>query len=432
MTRSPFSHHSLLSSLCALALALVLVGCREEPKSVCQAGRQVVCVCLDGAQGTQACRDDGSGFEFCQCARPTPEIRDTLDLPDAPEVADTAPEVVADTAESEDIAAPDAPDIADTQPDVDTDTAETDTAETDTVATDTAEADTAETDTAEPAPDVPDITDPDVPDTTADTEEVDVVISPLALGAACTADVECLSQLCLAFSVGGMPQAVCSRPCCHEALDCERGFGCAQLGGGTYCLPAEVFPRGVTFDGAVGTACSSGGQCQSDLCDVERGCLGSCCTDADCSTTCRFLPAGTRYRTYCDSLGLLAGGDGAFCFGEFDCASGICLPSVDFPGQGQCTSLCCRDAQCGVGRLCGLIAGPTGGVARACVPATAGTIPDGSACTDDAQCRSNQCVANVCRSVCCTDGDCSGLDRCAPVPTTFGVTTNFCIPRLDE
>jgi hypothetical protein len=36
--------------------------------SVCAAGLQVECACVDGGQGVQACKADGSGYLACQCA----------------------------------------------------------------------------------------------------------------------------------------------------------------------------------------------------------------------------------------------------------------------------------------------------------------------------------------------------------------------------
>lgn len=402
--------------LACAALALALASCASRPaEQVCAPGSQVVCVCPENSEGVQTCRDDGRGYEPCRCQRVVPGADAGGDRdPDEP-----TPDVIEDTA-TEDAEEADVTEDAPT-PDASEPEVSEDAALPDAPAPDAPDPDVSED--AE-APDVPE----DVEEPTPDADTPDVPVSEAALGEPCAEDVECSSGLCLGFAVGGAESAVCARPCCQEALDCPRGFGCLQLGGASYCLPSTVFPPGFDFDGPVGSACSSGGDCQSDICDLERGCRGSCCTDADCTTTCRFLAAGSRYRTYCDSLGLLASPDGAFCGSEFDCASGICLPDAASPFGGVCTSLCCRSAQCGAGRVCGLVAGPGGGIARACVPANAGTLSDGEACTADAECLSDQCVGGACRSVCCRAEDCGRALRCMPEETTFGVTTLFCVP----
>lgn len=406
--------------LLAFALLLALGACRSEGSTadVCDPGDRVICICASsGREGTQTCRDDGTGYTNCECTRVSPDVATDADPPD----------VVDDVADEPDIEEePEADGSGD--------------------AADVAEDIEDEPDVAEDIEDEPDAPEDveDEPDAPADIEDEPEVIEdvedepdappdtglPSALGEPCVADGDCAEGFCLGFQLSGVETRVCSKTCCHEALDCPPGFGCLQLGGGTYCLPANIFPLGITFGGAVGQACSAGGQCQSDICDVERGCRGSCCTDADCTTTCRFIGAGSRYRTYCDSIGLVLGGDGAPCSaGEIDCASGICLPDAASPFGGFCSSLCCRSAQCGGGRICGLIAGVGGSVARACVPATAGTVPDGRTCASDAECINDQCVNGVCRSVCCGDADCSPLQYCAPLDTAFGIRTTFCIDR---
>ena len=384
----------------AAVLALLVTACRDTPaSSVCEPSDQVVCVCPEGTQGTQTCRDDGTGFEPCRCERVVADAGGPR--------SDTTPDVrPADDAVAEDATPDTAP--QDTAPQDGPDVSEPDDVQPEDVA-------------------VEDVSPEDVAPEDVAVEDVPPPVR--ALGERCARDTECASGTCLGFEVLGLETRVCSQTCCHEGLDCPSGFGCLQLGGGTYCLPANVFPPGTTYGGAVGAPCTAGTQCQSGLCDTSRGCLGSCCTDGDCTTTCRFLPAGARYRTYCDSLGLIAGGEGAPCAGEFDCASGICLPDAASPFGGFCTSLCCSSSACGLGRICGLIAGPTGGVARACVPATAGTGFDGGACLADTDCLSDQCVSGACRSVCCRDGDCLPNEICAPRETGFGITTTFCVPR---
>ena len=409
----------------AAVLALLVTACRDTPaSSVCEPSDQVVCVCPEGTQGTQTCRDDGTGFEPCRCQRVVadagglaPDVQPPEDTgTDTAVPDDVQPEDVAlDLAEPEDVSPEDA-DTADAAPE--------DAPPEDVEAEDVSPEEVTPDDVA-PEDVAPEDVAPE------DVAVEDVAPPVRALGEGCVRDTDCASGTCLGFEVLGVETRVCSQTCCHEGFDCPSGFGCLQLGGGTYCLPANVFPPGTTYGGAVGAPCTAGTQCQSGLCDTSRGCLGSCCTDGDCTTTCRFLPAGARYRTYCDSLGLIAGGDGAPCAGEFDCASGICLPDAASPFGGFCTSLCCSSSACGGGRICGLIAGPTGGVARACVPATAGTGFDGGACLADADCLSDQCVSGACRSVCCRDGDCLPNEICAPRETGFGITTTFCVPRPD-
>ena len=389
--------------LACAALALALASCASRPaEQGCAPGSQVVCVCPENSEGVQTCRDDGRGYEPCRCQRvvpgadaggdrdpdePTPDVteedaKEDVEAPDVTEDAltpDASEPEVSEDADLPDAPAPDAPD-----PDVSED--------------------------AE-APDVPE----DVEEPTPDADTPDVPVSEAALGEPCAEDVECSSGLCLGFAVGGAESAVCARPCCQEALDCPRGFGCLQLGGASYCLPSTVFPPGFDFDGPVGSACSSGGDCQATSATSSAAPRGLAAPTPTARRRAASSPPGAA--TGPTGLAQLLGPDGAFA-GRFDCASGIRLPDTARASAG-CTSLCYRSAQCGVGRVCGLVADP-GGIARAACRERGDPLRR-RAC-GRRKCLSDQCV--VAPAAAWLPG--RGLRARAPLHArgaTFGVTT---------
>ncbi len=409
--------------------ALGALACTEDPPAdppVCVPGQSVLCVCENRAEGAQACREDGTGFESCECARQPRDVGD--DDAGGPPDGDDAPE------------RPDTPDT-----DTDTDAvADTDDAETRDAPEDEPEPDTEPPEDTRPAED-PDVSlDSDAPEDAAppeDTEPPDDAVGDAredteeeppgrlrTLGEDCGSDGQCESAACLEMTTSLGDVAVCGTPCCHEA-ECPGGFGCLQAGGGTYCLPARIFP-GATFTGCVGDHCATAGFCKSDLCDGRVDfCRGSCCTDGDCSATpCHWTSVPSGMRAYCNPLGLLGGGAGTPCFSEVDCWSGVCTPSPS-AGTAVCADLCCGASDCGFGLVCGLIAGPRGTVARACVEAPgAGTGGTGVACGADGDCANFLCIDGRCTTPCCLDRDCTVGDRCLPRRTPEGVVTTVCAP----
>ncbi|MGZ3456483.1 MAG: Kelch repeat-containing protein, partial [Polyangiales bacterium] len=146
---------------------------------------------------------------------------------------------------------------------------------------------------------------------------------------------------------------------------------------------AEVFTQG-----ALGSTCTSAGECASGFC-VD----GVCCNSA-CSGTCQACNLAT-------SLGTCATVDGAAPHPPRTCAP------FDKCVSGACVTSCSVNSDCASDRYC---------IAPNCVPKTA----NGLACATNDQCASGFCVDGVCCSSACTD-KCAACDvvgsfgDCAPV-----------------
>lgn len=57
-----------MNRLVGVAVVLLAVSCREEPKALCAPGSTQACVCPGGGQGAQSCASDGARWEACTCA----------------------------------------------------------------------------------------------------------------------------------------------------------------------------------------------------------------------------------------------------------------------------------------------------------------------------------------------------------------------------
>lgn len=234
---------------------------------------------------------------------------------------------------------------------------------------------------------------------------------PAALGAECTADVECDVDLrctagrCLPACAGGCPpEASCPpegaqcHPACTRDADCRPGFVCQRHDGAhAYCAPP-----GDTPDGA---PCARGPACQSGLCHGGR-----CRPDCNGCTPGGGLAIGTP------------------CARDTACASGLCVAGV-------CAHPC-PEAGCGVGRTCvfvddarvclglcekgdldcdpGLACAPEPTGLLVCRGARPGGVPEGSACTSDDDCAvtSPVCRAGLCHRLCDRDAECGAGRRC--------------------
>lgn len=97
------------------------------------------------------------------------------------------------------------------------------------------------------------------------------------LGAPCTDNLACNSQLCLLQTESSWTSGICTRTC---ADDCPLGRSCAQLDGQSYCLPlcefTEQCPPNYVCDLAQGACvpdCRQGWECTgSDTCRISGLC----------------------------------------------------------------------------------------------------------------------------------------------------------------
>ncbi len=260
-----------------------------------------------------------------------------------------------------------------------------------------------------------------------------------ALGSSCTRDNDCGSGQCSASL--GVCTAACSR-----ALDCPAGFGCVEVSGGHRCVPAAAV-SGATFSLAAGAACSSPGQCRSNLCD-GGACVDVCAENGDCTggLVCRMSERPAASSDFVTACGASAGtlDPGQACTAGADCRSGVC-------DNDSCRALCSSTADCPAGLAClpsdaSVCTQPLGTLclgyelnfATICRPAGGGMSPVGAACTEPETCRTGLCNTGLgeCSDMCGRDSDCPSGYVCKLVEFgtlgTLGLVPyylNACTPR---
>lgn len=224
-------------------------------------------------------------------------------------------------------------------------------------------------------------------------------------GATCSDGSQCASGVCF--------NGECAGPC-DNAQDCPNGWACEETqvpldGGQTAALKVCVEQA---------SPCLSNSACSSpQICVVDR-------SSAPPSLTCQDPVPG-------------AGGLGAVCNADSECASGLCLDGactlpcerpndcstdgsyVCQPAQvqagGQTTTInvcapkpadqCLSDGQCAAPKRCVATRGATD-VAFTCQdPAGAGEV--GALCSDDSACAQGFCLNGACAPPCQSNGDCA-------------------------
>ena len=179
-------------------------------------------------------------------------------------------------------------------------------------------------------------------------------------GAACAADRDCASGLCVGEPAAG---ALCASPCADGA--CPDGATCGRLGDYLLCLPA----------------CDAAHPCAPDrVCAEALGaCLPDCRSGFDCGDTLSCQPDGR-----CDLSPSPGGPVGAPCAARSDCASGLCFAERDAAdlqtgwSDGMCAAPC-GAAACGAGTGCVVLDGVSW-----CLPScAAGGCRSGYACSSD-------------------------------------------------
>jgi hypothetical protein len=244
-------------------------------------------------------------------------------------------------------------------------------------------------------------------------------------------------------------QAWCSEPC-GSSRDCPADQVCTPVPGSGmvgFCAPGG--PIGV---GAVGAACSDGGQCRSGGCAEEGVCVDLCSgegvDDRHCpgaGATCIGMgDLATGFGGLCAPNSVLLGGwaEGQPCTQDgyiFDsslCWSGHCDLTYPLETRQLCAPLCGSSRDCPYSdQVCGIVLYSTQRIA-ASIPfdsvnrrrtrdallgcyysANAGPRATGMACTAPGQCRSGKCwPVNLgdptdwrCSDYCTRDSDCGSV-----------------------
>ena len=226
-----------------------------------------------------------------------------------------------------------------------------------------------------------------------------------ATGDPCATNGSCNGGLCLtALRFRG---GYCSGQCGTQYANCEPGSHCVTVEGQAVCLSgcdgdADCRSGEGYFCRQVAETTDSNGQVRG-----LNACIPRCQSDEDCGDG-----------RHCDA----ASGDcadgagdpnplGAFCAGDGDCQSGVCLRGGGW-ANGYCTeSSCAGDGDCG------------GGVCRSTTAGDRCLAP----CGEDLDCRPGYlCDEGGCQAYCQSDADCAGGRVCSSstgrcvVPSTGG------------
>ncbi len=295
-----------------------------------------------------------------------------------------------------------------------------------------------------------------LPDGSAQFGRCEEICDPYGDGGDCEGDDRCAlvtftQELepvgaCLAPNGGAGVQEAC------QPEECEQDLLCVTYGQGDERCTDLCDPE-------VAGACGEGFRCQAiDLTAPAGASVGICIpvlqpceTDADCdaSEVCS-LSVGEDggLERVCDrAVGTKRGGED--CVTDAECASNFCLS-----GQAVCYGTCEEAADCAAGSTCVDVAftlpDQSVDVAPACFPTCTddagcnptqtcslamsrqgdalvsvcnpgrGVFTAGQACTEDGQCRSNNCSNGFCFGLCDDDLDCSAQTEC--VPTAYLVS----------
>ncbi len=222
---------------------------------------------------------------------------------------------------------------------------------------------------------------------------------------ACTDDADC-----------GPPQSICEGGGCVPgctASSCPSGQVC---GAGGRCEPAPGPSPGPVPGPISNPPCTRTADCGSGTCfDFGDGigsvCADSCAGGADCprgSACVGFAGAKACLDARFFTGATFTADAGAACTGPGDCRSGYC------PGARQCVELCDRDGDC-PGGTCRWSEVDRNQFAAVC-GGVGGSLPGGSRCSFDVQCRSGVCYApGFCGELCGSSADCGPAEVCTPV-----------------
>jgi hypothetical protein len=207
-------------------------------------------------------------------------------------------------------------------------------------------------------------------------------------GEPCPADSDCKYPYFCQQTAGGM---LCSQECNPDAPDCPGGDACAgyaDMPGFGVCLPVDQKP--------VGSACTSGYECEGGLCFPNPDKAASFCRE-NCKVSRQNCPAGFTCVSY---TGIDFGGClpteltvqheiGQSCESHTQCKSGVCV-------EGACRVPCTVGGdECAWNEACKWGASKFG-----CVPTGQEKQPDGGSCGSNWQCLSSVCWQSICRTAC--------------------------------
>lgn len=261
------------------------------------------------------------------------------------------------------------------------------------------------------APDLPEDADedipPDGPDPDGPPPDLPSGDSPPAkLGDPCLGDAGCASGHCVREKMLDALGVCCDKPCAGPCESCTAGKPgvCTPATAGTdprdrcavdtanRCgLDGMCDGFGICRNQVVGTSCGAG-MCADELTyATPRTCDGGGTCRASSTVDCRPFKCGAAgCKTTC-------GGD-ADCAPGKTCSGGSCglKPNGSMcAGDGECASGKCRQGACCPTDCSGCSSCGVPGSLGACIPATAGTDPNG-----------------VCSSDSCHDGACDGTGGC--------------------
>lgn len=211
-------------------------------------------------------------------------------------------------------------------------------------------------------------------------------------GVACNSNEECRSGRCERLCAGpGCGQAYCQDFCGSDAY-CPDATARCRLARLASNIDGQCWPDSGPFlgSGAIGDACTGDTSCDHGFCANDGGnpiCTAACCTDDDCPSGFACSLRGNQI----DTSFLYEPPDAPSCTSDPDCPAGrVCFQSQCAWRLTETAPMCLSD-----------MAGQR-------------SLPAGSACTQDADCRSNFCEAgrNICIEVCCSDADCGAEQTC--------------------
>jgi hypothetical protein len=185
----------------------------------------------------------------------------------------------------------------------------------------------------------------------------------LPLGAACGASTDCASLLC--------DRGICTTPCIPGgAVGCAAGYAC-QAGSSPGCGSCQQA-------GALGDACTMNDDCLSGLCATQGG-RSFCTARCDAATPCPGGHACVGAESGASVCVPSAGGLGADCDANEDCASALCVSEAS---RDYCTRFCTASEPCPRDYQCVVAADDTRSV---CQPLATSTRrrPSGCAVSSD-------------------------------------------------
>jgi len=201
------------------------------------------------------------------------------------------------------------------------------------------------------------------------------------LGEPCQSNMDCKSEICVSVPGKGY---LCAQTCNLTQNNCPNGYYCAQSTAGGLCIPdvnsttpPPPPPPPKQKKKALGEACTSSADCESNICGQTSDgqvCVQLCDDANPCPGGFACVPAGDKKACVKDKSAAPAPGTlGAACEKNEDCKSGIC--GSDAAGRRFCTELCDPGQGCGQGYDCV----PAGGGQHACTPSANGATNDLSA-----------------------------------------------------